>query len=57
VDGLKWPTLYNECRHFVIRSVLPVSTDLVSKVAVTSGEEVTATFKRVSSYRGGLCEN
>jgi len=34
--------------------VLPISTDLVSKVAIAFGEEVTATFERVSSYRGGL---
>jgi len=41
--------------HLVTRSVLPISTDLISEVAVASGEEVTATFERVSSYRGGSC--
>jgi len=47
--------LYSAFRHLVIKSVLPISTDLVSKVAAASGEEVTATFERVSSYRGGSC--
>jgi len=46
---------YSAFRHLVTRSVLLINTDLVSKVAITSGEEVTATFKRVSSYRGGSC--
>jgi len=44
---------YSAFRLLVTRSVLPISTDLLSKVAVASREEVTATFKRVSSYRGG----
>jgi len=46
---------YSAFRQLITRSVSPISTDLVSKVAVASGEKVTATFERVSSYRGGLC--
>jgi len=46
---------YSAFRYLVTRTVLPISIDLVSKVAVASGEEVTATFERVSSYRGGSC--
>jgi len=46
---------YSTYQYLVTRSVLPISIDLVSKVAVASGEEVTATFRRVSFYRGGSC--
>jgi len=35
-------------------SVLLVNTSMVSKVAVTSWGEVTATFRQMSSYRCGL---
>jgi len=42
-------------RHLVTRSVVLISTNLVSKVAVASGEEMTAIFERVSSYCGGSC--
>jgi len=31
--------LYSAFRHLVTRSILPISTDLVSKVAAASGEE------------------
>jgi len=46
---------YSAYWYLVTRSVSPISTDLVNKVAVASGAEVTVTFERVSSYRGGLC--
>jgi len=42
--------IYNEFWRFVTELVLPVSTGMVSKIAVTSWGEVTATFRRVSSY-------
>jgi len=45
--------IYNAFRRFVTRSVMPISTDMVNKITVISGKEVTAIFRRVSSYRCG----
>jgi len=41
---------YSAFRYLVTRSVLPIDIDLVSKVAVASGEEVTACSYNIETY-------